>query len=270
MSKTVLIVGTRKGCFLLESDAERRRWELRGPFCESWPIYHAIHDAETDAIYAAGASEWHGASVWRSPDRGETWHQSSEGLTYGDGPLKLSKVSGLTAANGRVFAGAEMPGVFESRDGGATWSLLSTIDGQKKFVQCWTNVNRACGATWCGSGPPRSTSPPAVTRTGQERSRDAADRLEESLSDIDAMAAAVREIADMSSEINRVTARSSPHELVGVSRAPCGHQPQLGFGHRRLLRAADRCVVTVVRVRFPGGWVGRTACPILRRPPRRW
>jgi methyl-accepting chemotaxis protein len=45
----------------------------------------------------------------------------------------------------------------------------------------------------------------AVTRTGQERSRDAADRLEESLSDIDAMAVAVREIADMSSEINRVT-----------------------------------------------------------------
>jgi methyl-accepting chemotaxis protein len=45
----------------------------------------------------------------------------------------------------------------------------------------------------------------AVTRTGQERSRDAADRLEESLTDIDAMAAAVREIADMSSEINRVT-----------------------------------------------------------------
>jgi methyl-accepting chemotaxis protein len=45
----------------------------------------------------------------------------------------------------------------------------------------------------------------AVTRTGQERSRDAADRLEESLTDIAAMAAAVREIADMSSEINRVT-----------------------------------------------------------------
>ena len=45
----------------------------------------------------------------------------------------------------------------------------------------------------------------AVTRTGQERSRDAADRLEESLTDIDAMSAAVREIADMSSEINRVT-----------------------------------------------------------------
>ena len=45
MSKTVLIVGTRKGCFLLESDEDRRDWKLRGPFCEGWPVYHAIHDA---------------------------------------------------------------------------------------------------------------------------------------------------------------------------------------------------------------------------------
>ena len=73
MSKTVLLVGTRKGCFLLESDESRRDWELRGPFCEGWPIYHAIHDPGSGAIYAAAASEWHGASVWRSPDLGETW-----------------------------------------------------------------------------------------------------------------------------------------------------------------------------------------------------
>ena len=130
MSKTVLLVGTRKGCFLLEGDEDRRNWSLRGPYCEGWPVYHAIHDPESGTIYAAAASEWLGASVWRSSDLGETWEQSSEGLSYGeDGAMKLSKVSGLTAANGRLFAGAEMPGVFESRDGGATWSLLSTIDG---------------------------------------------------------------------------------------------------------------------------------------------
>src|SRR5262245_34707355 len=130
MSKTVLIVGTRKGCFLLESDEQRRDWELRGPYCEGWPIYHAIHDPGSGTIYAAAASEWHGASVWRSPDMGETWQQSSEGLSYGeDGKLKLSKVSGLTVANGRLFAGAEMPGIFESTDGGETWALRSTIDG---------------------------------------------------------------------------------------------------------------------------------------------
>jgi photosystem II stability/assembly factor-like uncharacterized protein len=130
MPKTLLMVGTRKGCFLLESDESRASWKLRGPFCESWPTYHVIHEADTGTVYAAAASEWHGATVWRSTDLGETWHQSSEGLDYGDGGLKLSKVSGLTAAHGRLFAGAEMPGIFESRDGGETWSLLSTLDGQ--------------------------------------------------------------------------------------------------------------------------------------------
>src|ERR687887_1974707 len=111
MASTLLLVGTRKGCFVLQSD-DRRDWNVRGPFCEAWPIYHAVHDADSGAIYAAAASEWHGAGVWRSPDLGETWEQSSEGLGYGeDGELKLSKVSGLTAAHGRVLAGAENAGV---------------------------------------------------------------------------------------------------------------------------------------------------------------
>jgi photosystem II stability/assembly factor-like uncharacterized protein len=130
-SSVTVIVGTRKGCFLLESDGDRRAWEVRGPFCDGWPVYHAIHDDSTGTLYAAAASEWHGTGVWRSADRGETWALSSEGLSYDEGgELKLSKVSGLTAAHGRLLAGAESAGVFSSRDGGETWSLLSTLDGQ--------------------------------------------------------------------------------------------------------------------------------------------
>ena len=129
-TSVTVIVGTRKGCFLLESDGDRRDWELRGPFCDGWPVYHAIHDAATGTLFAACASEWHGAGVWRSSDLGENWELSSEGLSYGDdGDLKLSKVSGLTAAHGRLLAGAESAGVFESRDAGATWSLKTTLDG---------------------------------------------------------------------------------------------------------------------------------------------
>jgi photosystem II stability/assembly factor-like uncharacterized protein len=129
MSKLVLLVGTRKGCFLVESDVDRRDWQVRGPYCESWPIYHAVHDADTGAMYAAAASEWHGAGVWRSADLGETWTLSSEGLGYDDGGLKLSKVSTLTPAHGRILVGAESVGIFESRDEGASWSLLTTLDG---------------------------------------------------------------------------------------------------------------------------------------------
>lgn len=131
MTQTMLLVGTRKGLFILESDADRRDWSVRGPLCEGWPIYHAVHDPVSGSIFAAAASEWHGAGVWRSSDLGETWTLSSEGLALSaDDGLKLSKVSGLTVAHGRVLAGGEAASLFESTDGCETWSLLSTLDGQ--------------------------------------------------------------------------------------------------------------------------------------------
>ena len=95
MPQTLLLIGTRKGCFLLES-GNKRKWELRGPYCEGWPVYHAIHDPKSGAIYAAAASEWHGQAVWRSADLGETWTHSSEGLAYdAENGRKVSKVSNL-------------------------------------------------------------------------------------------------------------------------------------------------------------------------------
>ena len=131
MTQVVLMVGTRKGLFVLESDGDRRDWSVRGPYCDGWPVYNAAYDSENGTIFTAAASEWHGAGVWRSPDLGETWELSSEGLRYGeDGELRLSKISGLMAGHGRVIAGAESAGLFESRDGGATWSLMSTLDDQ--------------------------------------------------------------------------------------------------------------------------------------------
>jgi photosystem II stability/assembly factor-like uncharacterized protein len=130
MSRTLLLIGTRKGCFLLDGDADRRDWTMRGPFCEGWPVYHAIYDPTSGDIYAAAASEWHGSAVWRSGDLGETWTHSSEGLTYSEDGKHMSKVSTLAAAQGHVLVGVEAPGIFESTDSGQTWSLLSTLDGQ--------------------------------------------------------------------------------------------------------------------------------------------
>jgi photosystem II stability/assembly factor-like uncharacterized protein len=159
--RTILLVGTRKGLFLLESDEARRDWQLRGPYCEAWPVYHAILDGESGSIYAAAASEWLGASVWRSRDLGETWNQSSEGLSYGDDGLKLSKVSGLTAAHGRLFAGAENPGIFESRDGGETWSLRSALEGQPGS-EGWNDP---------ANQPPGHLGVPAIVPDPQDASR---------------------------------------------------------------------------------------------------
>ena len=162
MALTALLVGTKKGCFVLESDEDRRDWKVRGPFCEGWPIYHAVYDPASGAIYAAAASEWHGAGVWRSGDLGESWELSSEGLSYAEGGQKLSKISGLTAAHGRLLAGAEAAGVFESRDGGATWSLLSTLDGQPGRRELERSGEPAAGPSRPAGDPARiPTIPPA-------------------------------------------------------------------------------------------------------------
>src|SRR4029079_13724057 len=106
VSRTLLLVGTRKGLFMLESDADRKSWSMRGAHCAGWPVSHAVFDQDSGAIYAAAASEWHGSSIWRSADLGETWTQSSEGLAYEDG-RKMSKVSSLSASHGRVLVGVE-------------------------------------------------------------------------------------------------------------------------------------------------------------------
>src|SRR2546423_9906021 len=113
MARTLLLIGTRKGAFVLESD-DRRDWTLRGPLCEGWPVYHAIHDASSGALYAAAASEWHGSAVWRSRDLGETWTLSSEGLAYDDGnggSRELSEVANPAAHAGPLVLRACAPRV---------------------------------------------------------------------------------------------------------------------------------------------------------------
>ena len=126
MSNALLLIGTRKGCFLMESDDDRRKWKLRGPFCEGWPVYHAVYDGSSGAIYAAAASEWLGSTVWRSPDLGETWTQSSEGLSYGDrgmvtirgldGPVHVFRV-GVDLTIGGVRGQSKQRGAEASRSG---------------------------------------------------------------------------------------------------------------------------------------------------------
>ena len=93
MTKRVrLLVGTKKGAFILESDEARRDWTMRGPLCEGWPIHDLIVEPGSGAILAAGGSPWYGPAVWRSEDGGETWTHSSAGMTYGDDGPKIPTV----------------------------------------------------------------------------------------------------------------------------------------------------------------------------------
>ncbi|MGD9868245.1 MAG: exo-alpha-sialidase, partial [Hyphomicrobiales bacterium] len=64
MAKKVnLLIGTKKGAFVLEGNGKRDAWKLRGPFCEAWPINHVESDAGGN-IYAGGGNEWFGPAVW--------------------------------------------------------------------------------------------------------------------------------------------------------------------------------------------------------------
>ena len=110
MPQTMLLVGTRKGCFVLEGDGDRARLEGAGPVLRGWPVYHAVHDPDSGAIYAAAASEWHGAGVWRSTTSARRGSSPARASRYGDDGPKLSKVSTLDGrarprARGRRGAG---------------------------------------------------------------------------------------------------------------------------------------------------------------------
>ncbi len=126
-TRVLVLIGTKKGAFILESDERREDWRLRGPFCENWPIYHMTYDAATNAIYAGGGNSWFGPAVWRSADLGETWSQSGAGLSYGDEGPVVQKVWHVAGDHGLLYAGVDPAGLFRSADGGATWEHVAGL-----------------------------------------------------------------------------------------------------------------------------------------------
>ncbi len=130
-----ILVGTRKGLFLLQSGPERRGWELRGPFCEAWPINHAVADPGTGTIYAGGGNAWFGPSVWRSDDRGASWTHSGEGISYGEGEPQVTAVWSLAAQEDVLWAGVDPAGLFCSEDGGRSWRHVSGLRAHPSRAQ---------------------------------------------------------------------------------------------------------------------------------------
>jgi photosystem II stability/assembly factor-like uncharacterized protein len=127
MAKVLILVGTKKGLFILESDETRRAWELKGPFCNTWPIQHAVADPTTGTIYAAGGNAWFGAAVWKSTDLGATWTHSSAGLSYGEGEEPVAAAWSLAQGVDGLYAGVEPAGLFKSTDGGETWTHVAGL-----------------------------------------------------------------------------------------------------------------------------------------------
>jgi len=125
--KILILVGTKKGAFIVEGDDRRKDWRLKGPYCEAWPINHVVGDAGTGAIWCAGGNEWFGAAVWNSDDVGASWSHSSEGLGYGEGETPVKSVWSLGRRNGTLYAGVEPAGLFASGDRGRTWRHIAAL-----------------------------------------------------------------------------------------------------------------------------------------------
>ncbi len=126
--RTVVLVGTRKGVFILESDGNRSEWTQRGPFCDAWPINHVVGDPESGTIRAAGGNPWFGPAVWKTADLGETWTHSGKGMAYGEGEEPVTAAWSLARGpDGRVWAGVEPAGLFVSDDGGETWTHVAGL-----------------------------------------------------------------------------------------------------------------------------------------------
>jgi len=162
MSSVRVLVGTKKGAFILTADGKREQWEISGPHFAGWEMYHLKGSpADADRIYASQTSGWFGQIIQRSDDGGKTWsipgggqapvpgefpkgasnkfvyegevttHKWYDGTQH---PWEFKRVWHLEPSltdPDTVFAGVEDAAMFKTTDGGATWRELPGLRGAK-------------------------------------------------------------------------------------------------------------------------------------------
>ena len=161
MSEVRVLVGTRKGAFILTSDGQRRRWSVNGPHFGGWEIYHIKGSpVDPNRIYVSQTSGWFGQIIQRSSDGGKTWEQpgrepgepttTPEGMPKGESnkfvydgvpgthmwydgtphPWEFKRVWHLEPSltdPDTVYAGVEDAALFRTTDGAHTWQEVSGL-----------------------------------------------------------------------------------------------------------------------------------------------
>jgi hypothetical protein len=122
-----VLVGTKKGAFIISSNDGRQSWSISGPHCDTWPINHVVADPATGTIYATGGNQWFGPAVWKSRDGGNSWTHSSAGLAYDEGETPVKAGWSLAVAGDRLYVGVEPAGLFVSEDGGETFRHIKGL-----------------------------------------------------------------------------------------------------------------------------------------------
>ncbi len=181
MSKVRVLVGTRKGAFILSADGKREKWEVSGPHFAGWEIYHLKgSSADPNRLYASQTSGWFGQIIQRSDDGGKTWSTpggeklpspydppggQSNKFVYDTSaetgkPLTTHQFYDGTQRNwefkrvwhlepslsdpDRVYAGVEDAALFRSTDGGQNWHELAGLRGHGTGPQWQPGAGGMC------------------------------------------------------------------------------------------------------------------------------
>jgi hypothetical protein len=147
MSQVRVLVGTRKGAFILTSDERREQWDISGPHFAGWEIYHLKGSpADPNRLYASQSTGWFGQLIQRSDDGGRTWEPVGNEFAYDgvpgthqwyDGtqhPWEFKRAWYLEPSPtdpDTVYAGVEDAALFRTGDGGKTWQELPGLRSVK-------------------------------------------------------------------------------------------------------------------------------------------
>jgi hypothetical protein len=147
MAGVRLLVGTRKGAFVMTSDERRQKWHVEGPHFAGWEVYHVNGSpADPNRLYASQSRGWFGQVIQRSNDGGATWEPAGNEFKYegattthkwydnSDHPWEFARVWHLEPSlkdPDTVYAGIEDAAMFRSTDGAKTWEELPAIRTHK-------------------------------------------------------------------------------------------------------------------------------------------